>query len=178
MEYQNTISPEPYSPMKILKRETRWEQIFDVDGSLWNVREARATKHGFDLLFGIPANSGISPRDIGPKRLIATPALVTYWEVNRTNEGAVNDLPAGRSTLKRIRKRLRFDFFQDRRNLWKKRRSEPTGLRKLQPRLRGKRTRRRQIRHRWKARWIAWRPCRRLCWARIWRRRWVRALDR
>jgi len=131
MEYQNTISPEPYSPMKILKRETRWEQIFDVDGSLWNVREARATKHGFDLLFGIPANSGISPRDIGPKRLIATPALVAYWEVNRTNEGAVNDLPAGRSTLKRIRKRLRFDFFQDRRNLWKKRTGDmktlPTG---------------------------------------------------
>jgi hypothetical protein len=111
------------NPILEIKRQQRWEQIFDIDGSLWEVREARATKHGFDLLFGFPANSHLQRVSAfcGPNRLIATPALVAYWEANRTNEGAVYDLPAGRTTLKRVRSRLRLNFWQDRRDLWKKR---------------------------------------------------------
>ena len=120
--------PEPYNPITTFQREMRWEQIVDIDGSLWEVREARATKHGFDLLFGFPANSRISRKFVGPKRLIASPSLVAYWEINRTNEGASYDLPAGRSTIKRIRKRLRFDLFRDRRNLWKQRIADLTTL--------------------------------------------------
>jgi len=112
--------PAPYNPITEIKRQKRWEQIFDVDGSLWDVREARATKHGFDLLFGLPATSGLG-RFIGPIRLIATPALVSYWHAHRTVEGAIYDLPAGRTTIKRLRSRLRLNFFTDRRDLWKKR---------------------------------------------------------
>ena len=115
--------PEGYNPITEIKRRLRWEQIFDVDGSLWDVREARATSHDFDLLFGFPANSHLRGSNVtgGPPRLIATPPLVAYWEINRFNEGATYDLPAGRSTLKRLRRRLRFHFVEDRRNFWKKR---------------------------------------------------------
>ncbi len=113
--------PKPYSPMSIFKKEKRWEQIFDVDGSLWEVREARATKYGFDLLFGYPGNSHLPPRLIGPSRLIATPALVNFWETYRTEEGYIYDLPAGRSTIKRLRRRLKLNLPVDRRKLWKKR---------------------------------------------------------
>ena len=112
--------PEEYDPMSILKREQRWEQIFDIDGSLWDVREARATKHGFDLLFGRPANSRL-PQNGGPSRLIATPALVHFWETHRTNIGYAYDLPAGRTTIKRVRSRLKLNLVEDRRKLWKKR---------------------------------------------------------
>ncbi len=109
--------------MKLFKREDRDEQIFDTDGTLWDVKEARATKYGFDLLFGLPANTGLG-RFIGPKRLIATPALVGFWETHRTDEGYVYDLPAGRSTLKRVRSRLRLNYVNDRRELWKKRKDD------------------------------------------------------
>ena len=112
--------PAGYALKAIIKREKRYEQVFDIDGTLWDVREARETNHGFDLLFGVPANSRLG-KYIGPKRLLATPALVAYWETNRTNEGAIYDLPAGRTTIKRLRKRLRMHFFKDRRNQWKRR---------------------------------------------------------
>jgi len=115
--------PEPYNPRTLFKREDRDEQVFDIDGTLWDVKEARATKYGFDLLFGIPANSRLG-RFIGPKRIIATPALVAFWETHRTDEGYIYDLPAGRTTLKRVRNRLRLNFIHDRRQLWKKRQAD------------------------------------------------------
>jgi hypothetical protein len=119
---RESTPPEGYDPITEIKRQRRWEQTFDVDGSLWDVREARATKHGFDLLFGLPANSHLSGKVLGgPARLIATPALVAYWEINRFNEGTTYDLPAGRTTMKRLRTRLRFNFVQDRRKFWEKR---------------------------------------------------------
>jgi hypothetical protein len=121
VDITKTNPPQPYSPMSIFKREKRWEQVFDVDGSLWEVREARATKYGFDLLFGYPGNSHIPPKLIGPARLIDTPALVNFWETHRTEEGYIYDLPAGRSTIKRARRRLKLNLREDRRNLWKKR---------------------------------------------------------
>jgi hypothetical protein len=119
---RESTPPEGYDPIAEIKRQRRWEQTFDVDGSLWDVREARATSHGFDLLFGLPANSHLHGKVLGgPARLIATPALVAYWEINRFNEGATFDLPAGRTTMIRLRKRLRFNFFKDRRKFWEKR---------------------------------------------------------
>ena len=94
-------------------------QVYDVDGSIWDVREARATKHGFDFLYGHPAMQPLSPRR--RSRYIVTPALVAYWQANRTNRKAIYALPVGRSTVQIIRRHLGFNFIRDRRALWQTR---------------------------------------------------------
>ncbi len=88
-------------------------QVRDVDGRLWDVRDVRNTKHGFDLLFGSLA-SRLGRWGCGLPALIATQPLVDFWETNRTkHNGMINDLPAGRTTLKRVRSRLGFHYFED-----------------------------------------------------------------
>jgi len=103
----------------------------DVEGGLWDVRDIRDTKHGFDLLFGSPADCLGSYRG-GLPRLIATRPLVDYWEVNKTkHDGILYDLPAGRTTLKRVRKRLRFNYFHSVAEYWRERMDD---LKTLRPR--------------------------------------------
>lgn len=46
-------------------------QVRDVEGSLWDVRQIRDTKHGFDLLFGSP-EPRLGSYKGGLPRLIAT----------------------------------------------------------------------------------------------------------
>ncbi|MGD0499726.1 MAG: hypothetical protein ABSC23_14960 [Bryobacteraceae bacterium] len=82
--------------------------VRDVEGGLWDVRQIRDTKHGFDLLFGSPVPRLGSYRG-GLPRLIATRPLIDFGDANRTkHDGVLYDLPAGRSTLKRVRHRLGF----------------------------------------------------------------------
>jgi hypothetical protein len=96
-------------------------QVIDVNGDLWDVRDVRDTKYGFDLHFGTPANDHGAFRG-GMPRLIATRSLRTFWEVNRTKgHGFLFDLPAGRTTLKRIRKRLGFNYNDDVTEFWTER---------------------------------------------------------
>src|SRR5437868_5316687 len=77
--------------------------VHDVDGALWGVRDVRGTKHGFDLLYGSPV-SRFGSYVSGLPRLIATQPLWDFWDANRTKrDGAIYDLPAGRTTLKRVR---------------------------------------------------------------------------
>ena len=93
-------------------------QVTDVDDALWDVREVRDTKHGFDLLFGSPV-SRIGLTCTGLPRLIATQPLYDFWEANRTkHDGLIYDLPAGRSTLKRVRRRLGFHYRNDVSEFW------------------------------------------------------------
>jgi hypothetical protein len=94
-------------------------QTHDVEGYLWDVRDVRTTRHGFDLLFGSPAPRG---RDgCGLPRLIATKSLIDFWEVNRLRPGTLFDLPAGRTTLKRVRYRFGFNHVEDRSAYWRAR---------------------------------------------------------
>lgn len=96
-------------------------QVRDVDGGLWVVRDIRDTKHGFDLLFGSPARHHGSFRG-GLPRLIATQSLVDFWEANRIKrDGILFDLPAGRTTLKRLRRRLGFHSLDDLSEFWQQR---------------------------------------------------------
>ncbi len=96
-------------------------EVKDVDGTLWDVRDVRDTRHGFDLCFGTPAGDHGAFRG-GLPRLIATEPLRDFWEANQIKgHGFLFDLPAGRTTLKRVRRRLGFnqrddtrDFFADR----------------------------------------------------------------
>ena len=103
------------------RKATILGQVRDVDGGLWDVRDIRDTKHGFDLLFGSPTPRLGSYRG-GPPRLIATQPLVDFWEANRTTCGGILfDLPAGRTTLKRVRRRLGFHYRDDLSDFWQER---------------------------------------------------------
>ena len=104
-------------------------QVRDINGSLWDVRQIRDAKYGFDLLFGSP-DSHMGNRRSGSKNLIATQALVDFWEANRINYGRVRfDLPAGRTTLKRLRRRLGFNYFEDLSDFWQERIEDLKALR-------------------------------------------------
>ncbi|HEY7387434.1 MAG TPA: hypothetical protein VH640_02920 [Bryobacteraceae bacterium] len=102
----------------------------DVFGNLWFVRDIRTTKHGFDLLFG--SRDEADRKYWGPPRLIATRELINYWEANRTNRDCVIfDLPAGRTTLKRVRRRFGFHLPNDVNAQWRARLDD---LKTLKPR--------------------------------------------
>jgi hypothetical protein len=95
----------------------------DVCGRLWYVRDIRTTKHGFDLLFGSPVDG--DRRFWGLPRLIPTRELIEYWDANRTkHDGVLFDLPAGRTTLKRVRARFGFHYLHDLDAFWKQRLEE------------------------------------------------------
>jgi hypothetical protein len=94
-------------------------QVRDVDGALWDVRDVRSTKHGFDLYLG--SLDGARGRGAvgGLPHLIVTKELRDYWRDNREkSHGVLYDLPAGRSTLRRARTRLRFNQREARREFW------------------------------------------------------------
>jgi transposase-like protein len=91
----------------------------DIDGYLWDIRDIRATRHGFDLYFGTPNDHGVQ-RQVGNRRtLILTEALENFWYQNRLKgDGFLFDLPAGRTTLKRARRKLGMNFLEDRIEFW------------------------------------------------------------
>ena len=106
---------------RVKPKPTIFGQVRDVDGGLWDVRQIRDTKHGFDLLFGSPTPRLGSYRG-GFPRLIATQPLVDFWETNRAKHGGILfDLPAGRTTLKRVRHRLGFNYLDDLSDFWQER---------------------------------------------------------
>jgi hypothetical protein len=93
-------------------------QTKDVNGDIWDIREVRTTEHGFDLHFGNPANDHGAFTG-GLPRLIDTPELYNFWNKNRLKgNGFLFHLPAGRTTLKRARRRLGFNFDIDMENHW------------------------------------------------------------
>ena len=93
-------------------------QIRDVHGVNWDVRQIRPTKHGFHLFFGSPAGSPWSSNPC----IIATKELRNFWDSNRTrHDGFIYDLPVGRSTVKRLRRRLQFNFREDWCKFWQDR---------------------------------------------------------
>jgi hypothetical protein len=96
----------------------------DVHGKPWDIFDSRETKHGFDLLFGRPEST--DGRKIGGlPRLIATSELVDYWRrIRIRHDGSISGLPAGRTTLKRMRRRLGFDYFDDIDAFWKEHATE------------------------------------------------------
>lgn len=93
-------------------------RVRDVDGAYWDVYEARPSKHGFSVLYGLPV-SELGDLRGGNLQLIATHELVQFWEANITKrDGIIFDLPAGRTTLKRMRRRLGFHWNDDMRQFW------------------------------------------------------------
>jgi hypothetical protein len=104
-------------------------QIRDADGDCRDIRDIRTTKHGFDLSFDTPADYLGAYKRSG--RLIATLALCDFWEANQTKgHGFLFDLPAGATTLKRLRSRLGFHFRDDTREFWTARKEDLDSLRR------------------------------------------------
>jgi hypothetical protein len=100
---------------RIKRERTIICHVRDVHGVNWDVRQIRATKHAFYLFFGSPSDDPCC----GLSRLIATRELRDFWDSNRTrHDGFLYDLPAGRSTLKRVRRRLQFNFRHDWARFW------------------------------------------------------------
>jgi hypothetical protein len=96
-------------------------QVVDYYNDHWDVREARDTKHGFEILYGSPVYRLANGRCGPPRCFITTKELVAYWEANKTkHDGVLFDLPAGRTTLKRARARLGFHYLHDVNSYWTK----------------------------------------------------------
>jgi hypothetical protein len=93
-------------------------EVRDVDGILWAIREYRETRHGFSLCLG-NRMARCGQCDGGLPRLIATEALRDFWEANKVkSHGFLYDLPAGRTTLKRMRKKLGFNHREATEEFW------------------------------------------------------------
>jgi hypothetical protein len=93
-------------------------QVRDVHGENWDVRQILPTKHGFYLFFGSPAGGTWRSNAC----IIATKELHNFWDSNRTrHDGLIYDLPIGRSTVKRVRRRLQFNFLEDWSKFWQDR---------------------------------------------------------
>lgn len=93
-------------------------RLKDVDGVLWDIREVRDTKYGFSIYFGTPAYNHGAYRG-GLPRLIATKPLRDFWQGHPVeSRGFTYDLPAGRTTLKRLRKRLGLHYLDDLTEFW------------------------------------------------------------
>jgi hypothetical protein len=104
-----------------LFRNSEVVTIKDAVGLEWDIKEARATKYGFDLYYG--KRKDPTQYDAGgPNRLIYTNELKTFWEnCALKHDGTIFDLPAGRTTLKRARLALGFNWDKDSEKFWRKR---------------------------------------------------------
>jgi hypothetical protein len=94
--------------------------IKDALGLEWDIKEARPTKWGFDLLYGKRKNA-TQYHIGGPNRLVYTTELKEFWEKYSVRaDGTIYDLPAGRTTLKRARLALGFNWDDDSQSFWHK----------------------------------------------------------
>lgn len=97
-------------------------QIQDVEGVLWQVREARPTAHGFDLLLGYPINPGAGKKVwMNLNRIVPTRALADYFHEHRADTYANFNLPATQSSLVAVRRKLGYNFDKDRQAIWRER---------------------------------------------------------
>ena len=106
--------------------------VKDALGLEWAVKESRSTKYGFDLLFG--RRTYCFPSECtGNFRLIYTNELKAFWEKYAiAHDGTIFDLPAGRTTLKRARIALGFNWDLDSERFWRKRKPEMAKLKPLE----------------------------------------------
>ncbi len=105
------------------KRLFRYSEVVTIKDAAWlewDIKEARETKYGFDVYYGKKKDP--TGYDVGgPNRLIYTNELKAFWEnCALTCNGTIFDLPAGRTTLKRARRALGFNWDKDSEKFWRK----------------------------------------------------------
>lgn len=127
---------------KRLFRNSEVVTIKDALGLEWDINEARETKYGFDLYYG-KRKDAASYDAGGPNRLIYTNELKAFWDkCALKRDGTLFDLPAGRTTLKRARLALGFNWDTDSEKFWRKHKHD---LKTLTPREFEKKHEHRQI---------------------------------
>ncbi len=92
----------------------------DVDGALWDIREARPTPHGFDVQMGWPHGDIRGRGGSGGPRVVLTAPLAAYLEVMRERPVRIA-LPIGRGAVKRLRRLLGHHAQIDRAAWWEAR---------------------------------------------------------
>ncbi len=101
-------------------------EITDIENTLWDVREIRPTKHGFDMHYGTRTSRA---SNAGKPRLIATIDLMEFWSANGTRrDGLLFDLPARRSSLASMRTRIGFNIHDDADAFWEDRLADLASL--------------------------------------------------
>ncbi len=124
-----SASSESVEPKRLPRHKAppAYPQIRDIDDLLWNIREIRPTKHGFDLYFGYPAKVLLRKQrgPVGKFRLIVTRELVSYWEAHYSDEAAIYDIPASRRIINRISRRVCFNIELEHRRSIRRRRTIP-----------------------------------------------------
>lgn len=102
--------------------------IKDALGLEWDIKEARPTKYGFDIYYG--KRKDATGYDVGgPNRLIYTIELKEFWKrCASKHDGTIFDLPAGRTTLKRARVALGFNWDTDSEKFWRKHKGDMIAL--------------------------------------------------
>lgn len=102
--------------------------IKDAFGLEWEIKEARPTKHGFDIYYGKRRYTSSRERG-GVNFLIYTDDLKTFWTKHSLrHDGILFDLPAGRTTLKRARKALGFNWDDDSVKFWNQHKADLQNL--------------------------------------------------
>jgi hypothetical protein len=99
------------------RRNIAIKKIHDHWDDRWSVFEIRPTDHGFQVFMGRPLQEGRPLNRVGGNRVILTTPLVEYLESIR-NERGTWDLPISRTTLKRLRRLLGFNLYDDLREWW------------------------------------------------------------
>ncbi len=124
-----SASPESAEPKRSPHKKAYppYLQIRDIDDLLWNIRETRPTRHGFDLFFGYPARVLLRKQrgPVGKFRLIVTRELVSYWEAHYSDEAAIYDIPASRKIINRMSRRVCFNIELEHRRSIRRRRTIP-----------------------------------------------------
>ena len=92
----------------------------DYKGDDYEVREARPTDYGFNVLFGWPE---AIPRGRGGQKVILTKELADFLASTKFHPGK-HTLPIGNTTLKRLRRELGLNWHKDWDKWWQ---DNPTG---------------------------------------------------
>lgn len=103
-----------------LRRAKIIGRAVDAWGDPWDVREARKTNFGFDVLLGWPAGTPRGRGGSGGIRVIVTPDLASWLNALRGTRAPVV-LPIGATAIKRIRRLLGYDGVLDRSDWWEMR---------------------------------------------------------
>jgi hypothetical protein len=95
----------------------RHRAVRDIWDDRWTVYQIRPTSHGWPVLLGKPAIRERGPDRRGGNRVIVTQPLADYLQECRYARGSIR-LPIGGTTIKRLRRVLGHNIYDDMLDWW------------------------------------------------------------